>query len=210
MRNFDILSVKLEAIQKVGKTGRTPTQSKTLVDLALPLLDDLIAQDRYEDAVNLGAMAVAAARNTLDGAILQRAVNRMRQVEDLARAFDGLKPSLAKVEQSPADREANLAIGRFRCLVKGDWPKGLPMLAANGDAPLGALALRELGGKSPASELADGWWDLAENEQGAARRQLQIHAAAWYQQALPGLNGPLKAKFQQRIDQSRAATALPF
>ena len=62
MRNFDILDVKLEAIQKVGKSARTPSQCKMLADLALPLLDSLIARDRYEDAMNVAATAVAASR----------------------------------------------------------------------------------------------------------------------------------------------------
>lgn len=200
MRNFDILDVKLDAIQKVGKSARTPSQCKMLVDLALPLLDTLIARDRYEDAVNVAATAVAASRITLDPALVERTLARMQAVEELAQAYVALKPFLARLEQEPTDPEANLALGRFRCLRKGDWANGLPILAAGGDAPPAVLAARELGGAASAVELADGWWNLAEGDQEGGRDQLRFHAVRWYAKALPTLDGPAKAMAQSRIN----------
>ncbi len=209
MRNFDILDVKLEAIQKVGKTARTPSQSKMLLGLAFPVLDGLVAQDRYEDAVNVGAMAVAAARNSLDAALVEQALNRRQQVEDLAQAYAALQPFLVKREQDPADPEANLAIGRFRCLLKGDWSTGLPLLAAGGNAAPAVLAAQELAGTAPAEELADGWWELAENEQEGTKHQLRNHAISWYTQALPTLDGDAKAKAALRINGTPAVASGP-
>lgn len=200
MRNFDILDVKLEAIQKVGKSARTPSQCKMLVDLALPLLDTLIARDRYEDAMSVAATAVAASRITLDSALVERALARRQQVEELAHDYAALRPFLAKLEQEPTNPEANLALGRFRCLRKGDWSNGLPILAAGGDAPLAVLAARELGSAAPAVELADGWWNLAESDQEGHKEQLRIHAARWYAKALPTLDGPAKVVAQSRIN----------
>lgn len=204
MRNFDILDVKLEAIQKVGKAARTPSQSKMLVDLALGVLDDLIARDRYADAVNVGGTAVAAARNTLDPSILERVLSRRQQIEALAQAHAAMEPFLAKLAQDPTDAEANLAIGRFRCLLKGAWSQGLPMLAIGGEGASARLAAQELRGTASAVELANGWWELAENEQEAASQQLRAHAAHWYQQALPELNGETKATALTRINGSLA------
>lgn len=200
MRNFDILDVKLEAIQKVGKSARTPSQCKMLVDLALTVLDTLITRDRYEDATNVAATAVAASRITLDSALVERALARRQQVEELAHDYAALRPFLAKLEQEPTNPEANLALGRFRCLRKGDWSNGLPILAAGGDAPPAVLAARELRGTAPAVELADGWWNLAESDQEGHKEQLRIHAARWYAEALPTLDGPAKAVAQSRIN----------
>ena len=33
---------------------------------------------------------------------------------------------------APDDAQANGVVGRFRCLVKGDWNSGLPLLALRG------------------------------------------------------------------------------
>jgi len=103
MRNFDILDVKLEAIQKVGKSARTPSQCKMLADLALPLLDSLIARDRYEDAMNVAATAVAASRNTLDSALIERALARRQEVKDLAEAYAAKAQAQSRINGTPLD-----------------------------------------------------------------------------------------------------------
>ena len=66
-------------------------------------------------------------------------------------------------------------------------------------SPWKPLAANELAHGAPAIELADGWWDLAQREEEPARRQLQIHAAGWYRQALSALDAAATARAQARI-----------
>src|SRR5262249_13456290 len=49
--------------------------------------------------------------------------------------------------------------------------------------------------------VADGWWDLAENEKDPAKLNLQRRAMHWYDQALPDLRGLSRLKATKRIEQ---------
>ena len=64
------------------------------------------------------------------------------------------------------------------------------------------LAVKELKGLTDATEqakLGDAWWDLGEKKNGLAKKNIQGHAASWYQQALPGLTGLVKEKVEKRL-----------
>ena len=199
MRQFDIVTVKMEAIQKVAKAAQTPTQCKTLAQLSLAIVEDLWANDRYQDAVNVAAIALAAAQKTNDASLVSRSAQCAEHAKGMASAYGQLMSSLNVLQQTPADPDANLAVGRFYCLVKRDWTAGLPMLALANGSPWKPLAARELAGGAPAIELADGWWELAQREEEPAKRQFQIHAAGWYRQALSTLDAAAKARAQNRI-----------
>ena len=112
------------------------------------------------------------------------------------------------MENDPAEPAANLAAGRYLCLVKGDWEQGVPMLALGSDAALKAVALMELRGADSAEQQAaigNAWWDAAETRQGAERDTLRLRAGVWYRQAEPKLAGELAGlKIKQRLEQLAA------
>jgi len=204
MQQIDVLTVKLGALQKAAEFARTPTRSKTVVQLALRLLEDLLIADRYQEAMQLAATAAQAAEQAHDSALSARTAQIAERTARLAEAYEAVKPSLAVLQQRPTDPEANLVAARFYCLLKGDWRKGLPMFALANGSPVKALAVKELEGRTPAIELADGWWELAEREGGWSTGPLMAHAAAWYRIALPQLADEAKARAEQRIRQAGA------
>ena len=115
-----------------------------------------------------------------------------------------MKAARVTLEKTPDDPEANLVVGKYLCFVKGDWDKGLPMLALGKDEALKALAKQELEGAASSTEqakLGDGWWNLAEKQEGTAKKQIQARAGYWYQKALPGLSGLMKDKVEKRLAQ---------
>src|SRR5262249_14401733 len=92
-------------------------------------------------------------------------------------------------------------------LVKGEWDKGLPMLAKGSDAKLKELAQKELAGPKDAAEQAavgDGWWDYAEIDK-PGKRQLHARACYWYEQAVAGLPALAKAKVEGRLKEGAPA-----
>ncbi len=109
----------------------------------------------------------------------------------------------ATLEQNPADADANLALGRWCCFYKSDWPRGLPLLAKGTDERLKTLAQTEL--KPPAegeeqAQLADGWWDQGSKELAVIRDVVRAHAAELYAASLPNLTEALrKVAVQRRI-----------
>ena len=106
--------------------------------------------------------------------------------------------------QEDDDPKANLEVGRYYCLIRGEWAKGLPLLAQSQHPQLQELAEADLRGPTQAAdqmELADGWWELADTN-APYRKALRLRGAHWYQQALqilpPGL---LKIKAELRLEQ---------
>jgi hypothetical protein len=161
-----------------------------------------VARDDYDTAINLVEMAVNEARKARDTEHLKHVVGRSKEVEELSKAFREVKRAADKLEEDPTDPDANLAVGRYRCLVKGDWDNGLPMLALGSDAVLKDLAVTELGvvaTEEQQAELADRWWELAKKEEGRHQRLIREHAASWYQNAIAGLKGLSKSRAESRI-----------
>ncbi len=89
------------------------------------------------------------------------------------------RDALAVLEKNPTHTAANLAAGRYLCFVKGDWGRGLPMLALGSDAELKAVSTLELQGTDSVIEqltVADAWWALAKTKEGSERNALRIRA----------------------------------
>src|SRR5262249_26282093 len=88
--------------------------------------------------------------------------------------------------------------------VKGNYDRGLPLLARSTDAALKDLARRDLAGPKAAkqqAELADDWYTRAEAEKGLTQRQTLRRAFFWYQQAQPGLGGLTRIRVHRLVDE---------
>jgi len=109
------------------------------------------------------------------------------------------------LDEKPTDPDANLTVGKFYCLVKGDWQLGVSMLALADNTPYGAPARKELEGVSSPEEqvaLGDAWWELAQQGNDSDNTAFLLHATMWYRRAIPRLApGLLKAKVEQRLTQ---------
>src|SRR5262249_11833554 len=94
--------------------------------------------------------------------------------------------------------------GKYFCLGKGNWEKGLPLLAQCNDSKLKSLAAKDAAGPDTAPakmEMGDGWYDYANGKDIDAgnKPHVQIRALFWYEQAVGELNGLTKTKVEKRI-----------
>ncbi len=207
-RAFQVDAVRMKAsvLYSLSKKARLPADRKSIAEQALALVNLAVARDDLELSGKLAEMALSEARKLRDADYVKSVAARSKEIEELGRAFLEVKAEAARLEEAPTDPEANLAVGRYRCLVKGDWESGLPMLALGSDAALKELAIKELDGVSDASgqvALGDGWWELAEREEGTRRKQLLARAGYWYTQASAKLEGLSKSKVDRRLSQIR-------
>lgn len=93
-----------------------------------------------------------------------------------------------QLQADPSNADANQVLGRFLCFEKGDWAKGVDMLAKGSDAALAKLAAEDAAVSDvPIVRIVLGhdWWDYAGTQQGAAKVRCQERAAFWYLTALP-------------------------
>lgn len=196
------MELKAEALIAASKRARVPAEHGSIANLALAVMEGAIAADRYDLATQVGELGLAEARLAPKSQMIQPILARLRETGDLATAYESMRKAAAILDQAPVDPEANLTVGKYLCLVKGDWDKGISYLALGTDEKLKALAVKELKGVPDAEgqvALGDGWWDLASASEGVAQKQLQGRAAYWYRKALPAVTGLVKDKVAGRV-----------
>ena len=96
-----------------------------------------------------------------------------------------------------------MTVGQWYCFVKGDWEKGLPLLAKGSREDLAQLAKQDLAKPATATEQAsvgDAWWALAEKDRTEAKASFRSRALFWYEKASPGLSGLEKVRVEKQIE----------
>jgi hypothetical protein len=197
----DALPMKIEAATLVVKALKTPKDHQACAASLGTLIGEAIALDRYDHAKSLVALALGCAREGREADQIKLLVAKTKEIEELAAEFDKMKDAKALLDSKPTDPAANLAVGKFLCLVKGDWKRGVTMLALGDNDELKAAALLELEAQPDSLKLGDAWWKIAEGLEGSAKSRAQTHAGEWYRKALPGLSGLTKARVERLIAQ---------
>ncbi len=200
---IDPLQAKADVLPGFVSAAKTASDHKTLLQNLLPLVDDAIKAERYDLALQLANEALAETRDLNDAAMAQQMTGRILEIQGAAAGYKAVKPALAVLVNNPKDPDANLVVGMYECVWKGNWDSGLKRLELSNDATLRDMASRELNGLADANAqcaLADQWWDYAENQEGVVRQRWRAHAGVWYHQALPNLAGVRMEKAQRRLD----------
>ena len=199
---IDAWEMKLDILAAGTKLAQLPEHHHAIAEQVLPLIDQALAEDKYDVANRLGQLGLSAAEKAKDTALLKQAQASVKSVSEAAKAFQEVEAATKTLEDKPVDPDANLAVGKYLCFIKGDWKQGRSMLLLGSDATLKALVLKEMEGGSEAADqakLGDGWWELAEKEEGVAQGNLQHRAKSWYEKVLPGLTGLMKQKIEKRL-----------
>jgi WD40 repeat protein len=198
----DPLLMKTDALTRAAQKAATPEVRRALAEAALGLLDEALAGDGPLEALRLAAFAEGQATRAKSLPLIARAQKRARALEAFRKEFEALRPAAEKLRTDPHDPGANLTMGRYYCLAKGNWARGLPLLALGADAGLKELARRDLAAPLKAAEraaLGDGWWDQAEQAQEPDKSALRRRAAYWYQLAVGELAGAAKDRAAKRL-----------
>jgi hypothetical protein len=209
----DAAAVKVDVLAHAGQTAAEVEVHHAVADVALTLLEEAIEKDDFSNGVRLAAIAQASAAKTTDKKLQSRVQSVETQVADLKKQYDALKPNLDMLAKNPKDAEANLVVGKYFCLAKGKWEKGLPYLAMGGDEGLKKLAKRDLANPEKVGEqlaLGDAWWGLAENEKDQTQKNLRRRAIHWYTLAYPALTGDNKARVEQHFKVAGSEVPTPF
>jgi hypothetical protein len=169
--------------------------------------DRALQDDHYDLAVNLDDLAMTASRQSGNNQLVAEVRDRSLRTSEIKAAFIRTQPMIAKLAAAPDDGQANLAVGKFRCFYKGDWDRGLPMMAKGSDAGLATLATADL--KTPAGAqdqlaIGDQWWDRGKTQKGVAQENCEGRACYWYGISEPSLSGLEKARIDKRLQTTAA------
>jgi len=200
----DAVKMKVAVLQQVARQSPNPATALVIADSAFALADEAREPASYESLAALYRQVEVVVRKTI-GAEAAEAVQRQQKLLAERQRLRELSQTAAKtLESTPGDPQANLEMGRFRCLVEGDWDQALPLLAKGEDAKLREAAAKLAANAADVDAqiaLADAWWDLAQAEPNESGARLLLLAAArrWYQEALPRLAGLERTRVDQRV-----------
>lgn len=181
--------------------GGASIDYQTILDAALPTADEAEAADDFDSAGHLLRIAVSAAQKAGNKQLGSVAGERVKLVEAMEKEYDKVKDDVATLKAKPDDADASLHVGRFNCFFKGDWDKGLPLLAKGSDAKLQDLAKKDLARPTAPGDqaaLADAWMDVADNDI-LGKTQIELHALAWYKLAAGQLAGLDKTRVEKKV-----------
>jgi len=127
---------------------------------------------------------------------------RLKAAREASAAFVEFKRAADNLKESPDDPAANLAAGKYRSLLQGNWGRGLPYLAKGSDEQLKKLASGDLASPASTAEqlrLADDWWDYSLTVKPPQQRVIQGRGAYWYKKTLPSINGVSELRARKRL-----------
>lgn len=201
--DLDRLPTELAALQQVAPNAKTQQALRGLVDASLRLCDEAIDADQFDLAARSITIASTAAEKSRDKDFIARARHSSANLELDRQEHVKVEEAIKRLQTSPGDPESSTIVGRFLCLKRDDWEKGVPCLARASDSDLQSIGKHELAAHMTAEEmadLADEWWQWAGGSDHDKRGR--VRAGYWYGRALPELIGLRKSLAEKRVEES--------
>ena len=174
------------------------------VDALFTLADQLAAEDDFANVSKIES-SLQHGMSSITDAELKNAVKiQIRDMGTIHEAQEKIGPMLEKLKRSPDDPAINAAVGKYACFERGQWEKGLPLLAKSNDPALKTLATTELNKPTEPEAIAalgDGWFDEAGKLPASNRPKILEHAASLYRIADANLSGLRKLAVEKRLAQ---------
>src|SRR5262245_17167724 len=165
----DATAMRMAILSKSAASAKDPESLRQVARAYLTIVQASIRADDFDGAVAAAAKAETAAKAAQDMPLLLESQETRREAASIKEDYQKIKGMIEK----PGTADQDL-LGRYLCLVKGDWEAGLPMLAAGGKPPLKAVAEKDAANPTEAekqAEVADAWWEASKQEKTPWRRQ---------------------------------------
>lgn len=204
---FEVDSREFEKrlVADVFKAARSADAKLALLYDSLKWLDRAVNERRFELAADL---RTAAATLKVGAPEFQKDFQRELKTLGVELGVwkaeqDAYLSALEALAAKPDDSfsAAHATVGKYLCLVAGDWKAGLVHLDQGADAaiqPLAKLQVENPFEVDNQAALADRWWDLYEKTTGPMKWLYMELAADWYQRAGAKATGKLKISIDQR------------
>jgi hypothetical protein len=206
---IDPLDLKIQTLTKILPLTTTVTAYRSLAEYILQVVEEAVLHDHYEAASSLLSQADMAARKASSAPLSTRIQTRAKEVGELQKEYEAMKAAVAVLKDKPEDPAANLTVGKYLCLRKGDWDRGVYYLANGEEAALAEQANKDLTNPKEAKAqvtVGDGWWKVGDENTGPAKVRFYARAATWYKRALPKLEGLEHTRIEKLITQAQEQT----
>lgn len=175
------------------------SEKRRILPLVLELLDEALEEDQFVPAANLSFLADEAARSLRDKELREKLHIQKQWMDELRDEFSKIRPAQQALIDDPDDPDANLAVGRYRCLLREQWEEGLPYLARGSEPQLARIAKLELALNADPVEIGDAWWQRSHHYTGNVAKHIRNHAARVFAAALEDANLKTKEHLEERL-----------
>jgi serine/threonine-protein kinase len=220
---IDILAEKTDALTAAARelprlnTINRSLLADELLERAREITLQLLDADRYESAAGLADQMLKTSKTLFDATFAGPWIALAARIEEQRKVYAGKFVPAMELLRHTDDGTAQTEVGCFYCFYKGDWDRGLPYLQRGTITTWRRLAEQELRGTISVEDrlrLAAGWWEAASSGEPFAQEQIKLHAARWYQRAIPLMSmidarEAVEAKLREmRLDANSEAVAL--
>ncbi len=212
-------SLALSGITRAVKRTRDAAVAREYIRLSIQMAQKAADENHMDESVALATAARDMARelalrtkDTKDGKrdseTVREAVAVMKDAEQRRDQYAEFHKAELQLAEQPDNVEALRIVGRYYCLVRNDWRRGLQSLA-QADATIGKLVEAEGQSAGEPLSLADQWFEAASNAEPAVRPICQARALHWYTRAIDGLSGLQRVRVEARIKELKEAKSKP-
>lgn len=192
---------RFELLTSQGSSAKANDERLIAARSALLLFDHALALGKFEEADKLARIADTQTKIIIDKDLRAKAVAALQTTSELVKDLKSVTDAREKLAQTPDDAAANQAVGRYVCLIEGNWAAGLPHLAKCEDEALRRVATLDMAGPSgetTAGKIGDAWYDLAKGGKG---QNFYARADYWYQKGMEGESGLSLARLKKRREE---------
>ena len=201
----DAVAGSIDALAVGMASGASTENGHALVEL----VDDAIRGGDFASAQKILKGADAISRKSVIPSLTAAVTLRSKSLPALRKDFDKLPEANKTLETDPADKKANLMLGRFLCFVKNDWDAGLARLVLGSEGPLRVAVDKDVaagsGGVPERIDAGDQWKKLAGAADPLQKKNLESRALFWYLQAVDDATGLNKVRVEKHIQELASA-----
>lgn len=207
---IDAIQFKMDSLAKAASASTKPDARLAVAQSYVDIIESLMNDDKF-DAVSKLLSPAETAVQRCDPKFATPLAQQLKDVRELQTESAKVKKALEALAKNASDPNANSIIGKFYCVSKNQWERGLPLLNVGDDANYKEAAATELSVTGTPESLiscADLWWSIAGKEKSKGPQlRLQYHAKSIYERAnLAGPKGLLAMKLKMRMKELPAGS----
>lgn len=182
---------RLSALRAFFKVAVPKDAAEDACEAAYDFANDAISAERFEPARQYVALGVSGSVKAQNALLQSQFAKLDKELKATELEFERMQKAKALLATGN-DETAQLDVGRYLVIRKGDWEHGLEYLAKTGSDSFGEAARKDMANPKDAKEqqeVGNLWWKVAEKEKGSARLAFLGRAGHWYRLAAPTLTG---------------------
>lgn len=208
--SYELDLAKVAAVlTELGKNAKNEARGRA-VEVAVEYAEAALSDENFEAATQLANLGMSIVNKMRDNDLRKTVKDQQDLIKALQKQWQAATAAAETLKENPDDPAANLARGKYLCLVKQDWETGLPLLAKSSQADLKAAAEKELAAdKKPEdkSALGDAWMAVAKTAPADDKGAYESRAEFWFKDALDEVTGLAKAYVERKLSDLQASTS---